>query len=261
MGEKGEVTLAANDVATMATVIRQWLTARAPDSRACREGAWLAGHLGFDGFSYLVVRPGTVETELLRHWSTASPRWRAQYRKHSYHLVDPRITRTQGRTVPLRWAHEATHADPRARAFAFAAHAHGIDGGVVMSMHQPGGERAILAWEWHSAPGTDTRTRELRADLATLTLLACFVHEEVSKAHAPVEDAPRTLPASLTPRERECLSLASRGMTSADIGAKVGIAVRTVNFHMGNLVHKLGALNRAEAIARGVSLNLVPRYR
>ena len=46
-------------------------------------------------------------------------------------------------------------------------------------------------------------------------------------------------------------------MTSADIAVKLGIAERTANFHIGNLVTKLGALNRGEAIARGVALNLV----
>ena len=46
-------------------------------------------------------------------------------------------------------------------------------------------------------------------------------------------------------------------MTSADIALKLSITERTVNFHVGNILAKLGALNRGEAIARGVALNLV----
>ncbi len=62
----------------------------------------------------------------------------------------------------------------------------------------------------------------------------------------------------LTPRERECVSFAARGMTSADIGAKLGITERTVNFHFGNITTKLGVLNRAEAIVRALALHAVP---
>ena len=46
-------------------------------------------------------------------------------------------------------------------------------------------------------------------------------------------------------------------MTSADIAIKLAIAERTANFHIANIIDKLGALNRGEAIARGVALNLV----
>ena len=63
----------------------------------------------------------------------------------------------------------------------------------------------------------------------------------------------------LTHGEREWLTLAARVMTSADIGVKLGIAERTANFHIANIIDKLGALNRGEAIARGVALNLVAR--
>ena len=38
---------------------------------------------------------------------------------------------------------------------------------------------------------------------------------------------------------------------------KLSVTERTVNFHFGRLRHKLGALNRPEAIAKGVSLGLV----
>ena len=46
-------------------------------------------------------------------------------------------------------------------------------------------------------------------------------------------------------------------MTSLDIGVKLGITERTVNFHFGNIIGKLGVLNRGEAIARAVAHNIV----
>jgi LuxR family quorum-sensing transcriptional regulator LasR len=61
----------------------------------------------------------------------------------------------------------------------------------------------------------------------------------------------------LSPRECQCLTLAAHGMTSIDIGLKLSITERTVNFHFSNIISKLGVLNRHEAIAMGVAHGLV----
>lgn len=62
----------------------------------------------------------------------------------------------------------------------------------------------------------------------------------------------------LTERERMCLTLSANGQTSTDIGLKLGIKPRTVNFHFSKILKKLNALNRQEAIAKAVRANLLP---
>lgn len=246
------------DFAGMADSIRSVLIAKTRDGRTAAECARLARRLGFDGFTYLVVRPGTVGTELLRHWTTAGTRWKTLYRKHAFHLVDPRVTLTVDRSVPLTWRHETAQPCLDARAFRDAASANGIRSGVSMSLRQAHGERAIVAWDCGDDREGVARADGTRGELAALALLACFLHERLCRERSPAE--PTALAAALTQRECECLSLAARGLTSTDIAAKVGIAVRTVNFHIGNIVRKLGALNRGEAIARGVALNLITMH-
>lgn len=247
------------DFAAMADAIRGVLLARTRDRRSSAECARLARRLGFDGFSYLVVRPGTVGTELLHHWTTAGARWKSLYRKHAFHLVDPRVTLTLGRSVPLPWRLENNQPGPDSRAFRDAATASGIRSGVSMSLQQAHGERAIMAWDCGEPREGAPRESAIRSELATLALLACFLHERLCQVRVPAEA--NALAAPLTQRECECLALAARGLTSTDIAAKVGIAERTVNFHIGNIVHKLGALNRGEAIARGVALDLITMHR
>lgn len=247
-----------DDFATMADAIRRVLTAKTRDNRPSTECARLAHRLGFDGFTYLVVRPGTVGTELLRHWTTAGARWKALYRKQAFHLVDPRVTLTHERSIPLAWRHEE-QLRPDTRAFRDAATASGICSGMSMSLQQTHGERAIVAWDRSEPREGASRDDAIRSQLATLALLACFLHERLCQERQPAE--PTALAAALTQRECECLTLAARGLTSTDIAAKVGIAERTVNFHIGNIVRKLGALNRGEAIARGVALNLINMHR
>lgn len=255
MNEALKGSEAPGDFPAMADAIRRVLIASSRDKSASTDCARLAHRFGFDGFSYLVVRPGTVGTELLRHWTTTGPRWKAQYRKHAFQLVDPRVTLTVGRSIPLPWQQDDEATDPRLRAFHAAATASGICSGVAMSLQQTHGERAIVAWESSVSRRGASRDDIARCELATLALLACFVHERISEGRQPPE--PTALAATLTQRERECLAQAARGMTSADISTKLGIAERTVNFHIGNIVRKLGALNRGEAIARGVALNLI----
>ena len=71
------------------------------------------------------------------------------------------------------------------------------------------------------------------------------------------EDAPLQQGAPLSRREKECLLAASRGLTSADIGYKLGITERTVHFHFGNIFSKLAAANRAEAIATALARGMI----
>jgi LuxR family transcriptional activator of bioluminescence operon len=67
---------------------------------------------------------------------------------------------------------------------------------------------------------------------------------------------------ALTEQELICLSLSARGQTSGDIGMKLGITPRTVNFHFSKILKKLNAMNRQEAIAKALSTRLIePPYR
>jgi DNA-binding NarL/FixJ family response regulator len=56
----------------------------------------------------------------------------------------------------------------------------------------------------------------------------------------------------LTARELEVLRLLADGMTDREIAASLTISTRTVETHVGSILHKLGARNRAEAARRYV---------
>jgi NarL family two-component system response regulator LiaR len=52
----------------------------------------------------------------------------------------------------------------------------------------------------------------------------------------------------LTTREQETLELVARGMTNPEIADKLTVSVSTVNFHVHNVLNKLGAKTRTEAV-------------
>jgi DNA-binding NarL/FixJ family response regulator len=60
-------------------------------------------------------------------------------------------------------------------------------------------------------------------------------------------DAPSTPEHPLSPREREVLTLAAKGLTNKEIAYRLGISDRTVQFHMNSVFNKTGASSRTQA--------------
>ena len=67
----------------------------------------------------------------------------------------------------------------------------------------------------------------------------------------------------LTDREREVLGLIAQGLAGKQIARALTISERTVKFHTASLLHKLGADNRAQAVALATQRGLIqlPRER
>jgi len=61
----------------------------------------------------------------------------------------------------------------------------------------------------------------------------------------------------ITPREREILRLLARGLSNVAIGQRLYISAATVKFHVGNIMQKLGARRRAEAVYAASKLGLI----
>lgn len=61
----------------------------------------------------------------------------------------------------------------------------------------------------------------------------------------------------LTQRERELLSLMARGLANQEISNRLGIAMPTVKFHVTNILAKLHADNRTEAVLTALKHRLV----
>jgi DNA-binding CsgD family transcriptional regulator len=63
---------------------------------------------------------------------------------------------------------------------------------------------------------------------------------------------------ALTPKERQCLHLAGRRLTDAEIAQRLDLSTRTVGNHLRNAYKKLGVHDRIRAAAK--LSNLYPEY-
>ncbi|WP_250157351.1 helix-turn-helix domain-containing protein [Tianweitania aestuarii] len=61
----------------------------------------------------------------------------------------------------------------------------------------------------------------------------------------------------LTERERECLFWVAEGKTTEEVGVILGVSTSTANSHLTSSIQKLGARNRALAIATAIRHGLI----
>ena len=69
--------------------------------------------------------------------------------------------------------------------------------------------------------------------------------------------SPRLRGSGLSEREREVLRLVAEGLPTKQIALNLSISERTVKFHVNSIFHKLGADNRAQAVALAAQRGLL----
>ena len=105
------------------------------------------------------------------------------------------------------------------------------------------------------AVGALMKTSDESAIIASIRTVAAGGHaisDEIKKLMAENPPAPE-----LTPRQLEILNSLSRGYSNAEIAKVFGINEFTVREHVANIMEKLDAANRAEAVATALRKSLL----
>ena len=85
-----------------------------------------------------------------------------------------------------------------------------------------------------------------------LELTVPHFHQALRRSHAPERKA-----SPLTPRETEIMRWVGQGKTTWAVSEILSISERTVKFHVGNVIQKLDASTRAQAVAIAVEQRLL----
>ena len=126
-------------------------------------------------------------------------------------------------------------ASPQTRIVVFSAYA-GEE--RVASAFERGADSYVL-----KGTSSDELVAVVRAVAAGSTLIPAEIAAQLARAvRQPRRDR-------LTAREREILALLAEGLSNRAAGERLGIAERTVKFHVGEILARLGVTNRAQAVA------------
>jgi DNA-binding CsgD family transcriptional regulator len=214
--------------------------------------------LGFESFVYGMSLAQTHRRdEQFYVWATVPEAWLREYDQKSYIEIDPRVS--YGWDVlppPLIWDASIGNGNARIERFLIRASTFGIGSGVAVYLRDDKSKIMV---------GLNAPRRHLNAQnkahycsvLGSVMHLGSLFHWIFVKQYIERNMPPSQQGHPLSEREISCLQFAAHGMTSVDIGLKLGIAPRTANFHFANLICKLGVLNRNEAVATAVARGIV----
>lgn len=211
-----------------------------------------AKQMGFEHFVYaLTINAPSLKQQ--HYLLNGFPReWYERYLSAGYFKVDPVVRHAHTSSLPAIWTEEMFH-DGKCREFWEEARAFGLSHGVSFSVHEQTGVTGIFSMA-RDKP-LDLQQLDMAALIGRAQMFASMLHHAVSRI-----DLPKLLPAqnvSLTARERECIRWSADGKTAWEIGRILNIAERTVVFHVNNVVQKLEATNKTQAIVRALALKLL----
>jgi LuxR family quorum-sensing transcriptional regulator LasR len=209
--------------------------------------------LGFDGFLYLTLlgkaEPGVdPETFVL---SSYHPDFVQQYQSRHCYRMDPAANYIRQYQLPTPWGlHDFT--GPQAEAMYRTATKYGVCSGATFPVTPP--MVTVAGFGYATAKPYEQALPAILASMPHGQLLAVHVHQAITRL-LNLFESPEAH--TITPREKACLTLAAQGLRDGEIADMLGIATRTVLFHLGNARRKLQADNRAQMIARAMALKVI----
>jgi LuxR family transcriptional regulator, quorum-sensing system regulator CviR len=168
-----------------------------------------------------------------------------EYVSRDYFRVDP-VMRDALATCRAQYCSDAMHGRPKEIMSLCADF--GLREGYNLGSRSPapGGGATLLAFKGRSMSHD-------RRSVDTLEFVAPHLHLACSRV-LQGEDAAAT---QVSGREREVLQWLQQGKSSWEVSVILAISESTVNFHVSNIKRKLGATNRAQALAIAARLGLL----
>lgn len=217
-----------------------------------RIGRRISERLGFRWFAYLRL------SDDARTLISSYPKsWTDRYFDVGYQQIDPVVSRARREIEFFSWGGGASKAagDREQRRFFDEAMTFGIKSGVTVPIRTGFGEMA--AFTMATDESTASVERLVNDDRDVYQLVGLYFHAHVTARVSAAMNQQRG-EGVLTQRERQCLAWAARGKTVADTAILVGIAPRTVVFHIEKARQKLNASSIAQCVAEAMRRGLLP---
>jgi DNA-binding CsgD family transcriptional regulator len=167
-------------------------------------------------------------------------------------LRDPVVDHLMTRTVPVVYDQQ-TYVSASVGELWEVQAPFGYKTGIAMKLHLPGDKHFVLGVDREEPlpkPG-----EELMQIVGGLQLLAVHALTAADRLLSP-KLSPSDLP-KLTKRELDVLSWTAQGKTAWEVSVILGMSEKTVNFHLGNAMRKLGVSSKHQAVLKCVAAGLI----
>ncbi|WP_338844958.1 autoinducer binding domain-containing protein [Massilia sp. W12] len=213
------------------------------------EAAAIAKSMGFEYCAYGIRMPVPISRPAVAMFNNYSLDWQQCYQERGFLEIDPTVQHGLRSVLPLLWSSETVENSPE---FWEEARAHGLHFGWAQAARDAAGAVGMLTL---ARGNDDVSSQEFDANKYKMAWLAQVVHVGMSGLLTP-KMAPES-GVLLTSREREVLRWTAEGKTAYEVGQILAVSERTVNFHINNVVAKLGASNKIQAAVKAASLGLL----
>lgn len=166
--------------------------------------------------------------------------------------LDPVMQHVKRQSVPIIWD-QSTYVKNGLGDMWEEQARFGLSNGICLALHMPEGRHFILGVE-RDRP-VPLEAPELTRLVADLQLFAVHAQDAALRILTPASLEPG-VPA-LTPRELETLRWTMEGKTAWEVGKALGITERTAALHVNNATHKLGCVNKHQAVLKALRLGLI----
>ncbi len=218
-----------------------------------RIGRRITERLGFRWFAYLRISDDT------RTLISSYPKsWTDRYFDLGYQQIDPVLRRARLESELFSWGGSFPTAigNREQRKFFDEAMTFGIKSGITVPIRSGFGRMA--AFTMASDESTAAVQRLLKDGRDVCQLVGLYFHAHAMARVGAGVSQPAGEGGVLTQRERQCLAWAARGKTVADTAILVGIAPRTVVFHLEKARQRLNASSIAQCVAEAMRRGLLP---
>jgi len=178
--------------------------------------------------------------------------YRETFMNRAIMKLDPVSQHCKVKSVPIIWDQSTYVRAGRGESWELQAR-FGYKFGISLALHMPEGKHFLIGIDRDQALPKDPA--EVTRMVASLQLFAVHAQEAAMRILIPagsVEGAP-----SLTPRELETLRWTMEGKTAWEVANVLGISERTAVLHANNAMHKLGCVNKHQAVLKALKLGLI----
>lgn len=208
---------------------------------------------GFAHFAYLGFNPPNRKARVYFR-SDYPERWVSRYIAKKYVFSDPVIQESRTRRLPYAWGEPENDESLTLKQSRIMRECmeHGIRNGIGVPVHAPNGEFAVLTAVFDGQ--SKDMTQVLRQNHPELYLAGVYFHSAIWQHHLKTEG---TSSATLTAREVDVLSWASRGKTNWEIAHILGVSENAVKFHIRNSCKSLGTCSKLHTVTKAICLGLI----